>query len=455
LEVLVHPGAASPFAARIWTRAIVVIPAYLVPSGRWREALRHELVHHRRGDPYWALAWDVLTALLWANPVVWGWRRRLAELQEMACDEELLEHRWVNPAAYGKTLLDVAEAISSNCGPRLAACAPMMEGRSTLSRRLDRILNHTRLRRSDMKGWIAWTLAGVILWAAMAAAWAGVRDEGKAEPALPQVQLKADLQQLTSEKVGAHLERCGACCGAAVVMDPATGTVLARAGFRRDKTTQKMVVDEAAPFNLCFMGASTMKPLVVAGALEDGAVKDSDLFDTSKGPLVIDGKTYREWKDGGLGKLTAADVLVKSSNLGAIQVAQRLGSERLAGFLERCGYHVAPDAPVADLSCGNYAGLSVSAYQMAYAYSILVNGGHDPRTGAAVVRPDVSHFIRQALVRTVEEGTGTEAQCKGLVVGGKTGTSIRESRMTSAVRSTGTGMQRHSSLRSWKGACPC
>jgi cell division protein FtsI/penicillin-binding protein 2 len=87
---------------------------------------------------------------------------------------------------------------------------------------------------------------------------------------------------------------------------------------------------------------------------------------------------------------------------------------------------VGPDAPVADLNFGNYAGLSISAYQLAYAYSVLVNGGRDPRTGVAVVRPDVSDFMRKALVQAVEEGTGTQAQCKGLVVGGKTGTSIRE-----------------------------
>jgi cell division protein FtsI (penicillin-binding protein 3) len=275
-----------------------------------------------------------------------------------------------------------------------------------------------------MKRWIAWTLAGLSLWVAVAAVWAAVRPAG--ESALPKIELQADLQTLVSEKLAAHLERCGARQGMVVVMDPATGVVLSRAGFRRDEATGKMVVDEAGPFDVRFMGASTMKPLVVAGALEERVVKGSDLFDTSNGPLAIDGKTYNEWREGGLGKLTPADVLVTSSNLGAIQIAQRLGAERLAGFLERVGYGVGPGAPVADLSFGNYAGLSVSAYQLAYAYSILANGGYDPRTAEAVVRPDVSFYIRKALAEAVEKGTGTLAQCEGLAVGGKTGTSIRE-----------------------------
>lgn len=428
LQILVHPEPLSPFAARVWDRAVVVIPAFLLTSGRWREALRHEIVHHRSGDARWALVWDALTALLWANPAVWLWRRRLGELQELACDEQLLERRCVSPAAYGGVLLEVAETLSARPALRLGACAPMATrsrvGRSALARRLDRILNHTQLRRFDMRSWTVWTLAGLVLWVATAAALAAVGPS--AGPAAPALRLHANLQQLTSEKLTAYLERCGARRGVVVVMDPSTGAVLARAGGRRDDTTKKIVADDEAPFTLPFLGASTMKTLVVAAALQERVITTSEQFDTSGGTLTRDGKVYREWKEGGLGKVTPADILVKSSNLGVLQVAERLGGERLTAFLDRVGYQVARDAPTADVAFGNYSGVAVTAYQLAHAYAILVNAGHDPASGDSVVRPDVSELIRAALVRAVEEGTGQPARCKDLVVGGKTGTSMRE-----------------------------
>ena len=211
-----------------------------------------------------------------------------------------------------------------------------------------------------------------------------------------------------------------------MVMDAASGAVLAQAGYYKDGTTRRMVSDESSPFTWHFMGASTMKPLVVAGALQERRVSDSELFDTGNGTLTFNGQTYREWKEGGLGKVTLTDLIVKSSNLGVILVAQRLGAERLAAFLNRLGYQVAPNAPLADLSYGNYSGVSITAHQLAYAYAALVNGGREPRTGEVVVRSDVSDFIRKTLIRAVEEGTGTEARCKKFVAGGKTGTSIRE-----------------------------
>lgn len=428
LEILVHPGAVSPFATRRKKRAIVVIPNFLLGSGRWREALRHELVHHRRGDVRWGLAVDAMTVLLWANPVVWLWRRRLGELHELACDEQLLERGWVSPLAYGGALLDVAEAFNDRSTPFLGTCATLAVrargGRSALSRRLDRILNYSLLRRFDMKRWIVWATAGLVLWVAVAAAWAA--GGAAAGPAAPDLRLKADLQKLVSDKLAAHLKRFGARRGAAVVMDPVSGAVLARAGARLDETTRRIVTDDTVPFSLHFLGASTLKPLVVAGALQERVVNAPDVFDTEDGTLTLDGRTFHEWKDGGLGKVSVADILVKSSNLGVILVARRLGTERLAGFLDRLGYSVALDAPVEDLACGNYSGVSITAHQMAYAYTVLVNGGRDPRTGETIVRPEVSGFIRNALVKAVEEGTGTNARCRGIAVGGKTGTSIRE-----------------------------
>jgi beta-lactamase regulating signal transducer with metallopeptidase domain len=427
VEILVRPETLSPFATRVRGMATVVVPSFLVESGRWREAVRHELQHHRQGDPRWTLAWDALTALLWANPAIWLWRRRARELQELACDDCLLESNRVNPAAYGETLLDVAEALSALPAARQGECCSALAGPGSpalLARRLDRIINHSLLRRPSMKGWAAWFLAGACLWVVLAAAWAGGGSQAGEAPA--ELRLVGDLQALAEQKLSAHLERCGARRGVVVAMDPSTGAVLARAGLRRDEVTHRLVAEDAAASTLQFPGASTMKTLVVAGALQAGAVDVSDTFDTGNGTLSIDGRTYREWKDGGLGNVSPADIIVKSSNLGVIQVARRLGAGPLSGFLRQLGLTVAPDARAEDLGWGNDGAVSVTAQQLAYAYAALVNGGRLPGSGETLLRPDVSDWVRTALVKAVEEGTGTQARCNGLASGGKTGTSIRE-----------------------------
>lgn len=427
VEILVHPGVVSPFATRVRGRATAVVPSFLIEAGRWREAVRHELQHHRQGDPRWTLALEALTVMLWVNPAVWCWRRRALELGELACDESLLERRRVSPAAYGETLLNVAEALSTATAARPEGYCPALASHTSptlLARRLERIVNHTTLRRSSMRRWFVWTLTGGMLCAVMAAAWA--TGGGAAGPPAPELRSHEGLQRLTEERLAAHLDRVSARRGAVVAMDPSTGTVLASAGFRRDGATGRLVADESVATTLRFLGASTMKPLVVAGALQARVVDASELFDTGDGTLTLDGTTYREWKDGGLGKVSPADVIVKSSNLGVLQIARRLGTERLADFLARLGYDVARDAPVTELSLGSYSGVAVTARQMAAAYAALANGGRAPLTGETVVRPEVSGFVTKALVKAVEEGTGTPARCTGVTVGGKTGTSIRE-----------------------------
>lgn len=426
IEILVHPGILSPFATRIRGAASVVVPSFLVEKGRFREAVRHELQHHRQGDPPWTLVWDALTVVLWVNPAVWCWRRRSLELQELACDERLLEGGAVNPARYAETLLDVAEALARFPAARPGACSPSLAGHggaSLLARRLERILNPSPSRRSTMYSWIVWFLVGSGLWLALAGGWAA---DSTTVPATRGITAEIDLQKVAEEALQAHLQRLEAASGVALIMDPSSGKVLARAGYLRDKATGRMTPEESAPITRGFPAASTMKTLVVAAALEAGAVDGSETFDTGGGPLTVAGQAYGEWREGGLGMVTPAEVLVKSSNLGSIQIARRLGKERLAGFLGRLGIKQDEGASEADLALGICPGSPITAYQLAYAYSALANGGRDPQSGLPLVRPEVARYIRQALVKAVEEGTGTQAHCQTTACAGKTGTAIRE-----------------------------
>jgi cell division protein FtsI/penicillin-binding protein 2 len=155
--------------------------------------------------------------------------------------------------------------------------------------------------------------------------------------------------------------------------------------------------------------------------------------------------------------MTVAQILSRSSNVGAITLAQLLGPQRLARWIERFGFGrltgvdfpgetpgiVLPVEQWSGSTIGNVPigqGIAVTAVQMAAAYASIANGGvwMAPHLVDHVVggrRPKVEHRrilspriaaeVKSMLVNVVAEGTGTLAALPGYTIAGKTGTAAK------------------------------
>jgi cell division protein FtsI/penicillin-binding protein 2 len=204
---------------------------------------------------------------------------------------------------------------------------------------------------------------------------------------------------------------------------------------------------------------STFKVVTVAAALEEKLMTPDAIIDTSPGIIRLPGnRIVDEFEGHNYGVLTLTQVIVKSSNVGAIKIGLRLGPERLGLYVNRFGFGrpTSPDFPgespgivwnpaklndgaVASMSMGYQVG--VTALQMAAAMNAVANGGTwiEPRIVRAAVRdgvrtaitpkvtrraisPETAAALLPILEAVVVDGTGKQAQVAGYSVAGKTGT---------------------------------
>jgi cell division protein FtsI (penicillin-binding protein 3) len=249
--------------------------------------------------------------------------------------------------------------------------------------------------------------------------------------------------------------------GLAVVADTRTGAVLAMAnvtgdgaGAARPATAterNKAVTDVYEP-------GSTNKVITMAGALEEGLVTpESRLVVPDK--LAMANATFSDHEPHPPTDWSVTDILVNSSNVGTIMVAQKLGKDRLDRYLRQFGFGTAtgvgfPGEPngllldpdhwyvtsMGTVPIGN--GLAVSALQMLDVYMVVANGGifrpptlleatvdaqgvrHPipPKPTHRVISPETAAKLNAMLSQVVRTGTGTNATIPGYTAAGKTGT---------------------------------
>ena len=130
-----------PFAARVRGRAYIVVPTSLLADvARLRLVISHEAQHHRRGDLLSALGLEVLRVFFFWNPAVASWKRLMAELQDLACDGQVLRRRAVSAVEYGHCLLWAAEAAHERRFRLAGARAMAAASNASLHRRMVAIL---------------------------------------------------------------------------------------------------------------------------------------------------------------------------------------------------------------------------------------------------------------------------------------------------------------------------
>lgn len=290
------------------------------------------------------------------------------------------------------------------------------------------------------------------------------------------LSIDAALQELTEESLARAVAEHQAKAGMAVVLDPHSGAILAMANVPTFNPNDPGQAKSAARRNRVvtdvYEPGSTMKPLVVAAALNEGVIKADDIIYCENGAFKVGRHTIRDTHRHG--NLSVSEIIAKSSNIGALKIGRRLGAKKLYGELKKLGFGsrtgikvpgevagllAAPkhwsDARLATISFGQ--GIGVSALQMAAALGTIAAGGvwHQPYLVDRQVTSDGTVLYRhgqgqdgkknsrrvfsERTARQVAEmmegvvkdgGTGRRAAIKGIRVAGKTGTSQKADLVT-------------------------
>lgn len=248
--------------------------------------------------------------------------------------------------------------------------------------------------------------------------------------------------------VAAHRARAGGI----VVLDVATGEVLAMANVptynpnNRDRFDPKRTRNRAVTD--LFEPGSTLKPFTAAAAIEAGTVSPDTIIQTAPGQLTIGTSTIHDAHP--QGAITVAQVIQKSSNVGAAKMALGLKPETLWSLFNQVGFGTPPRSgfpgevsgklraaaswrPIEQATMSYGHGISVSLLQLARAYLIFANDGElkpatlvrreAPAESVQVISPATAQAVRRMLEMAVQPGgTAPRAQIIGYRVAGKTGT---------------------------------
>ncbi len=246
----------------------------------------------------------------------------------------------------------------------------------------------------------------------------------------------------------------------AIVLDPATGAVRAMVvapGFDANRYPEvwRMLQRNRAVTDTYEPG-STFKLVTVAGALSERLVSPSTRF-TLPYEIHVADRRIHDAEPRGTETMSVAEILSRSSNVGAITIAERLTQHHLAHWIGRFGFGkrtgidfpgespgiVPPENQWSGSSIGNIPigqGIAVTPIQVASAYAAIANRGMWVRPHLVdhigdgntvrparrrVVTPWVASQVMGMLKNVVAEGTGTLAAVPGYQVAGKTGTASK------------------------------
>ena len=259
------------------------------------------------------------------------------------------------------------------------------------------------------------------------------------------------LQYLVYRELKAAVAAHRARGASAIVLDAHSGEVLAMVnepGFNpNNRASLRSAVFRNRTVTDVFEPGSTIKPFTIAAALESGKFFPHTMIDTGPGLLTVGRNTIRDAHNYGL--LTVAQVIEKSSNVGAARIALALSGRALREMFVKAGFgtvtgislpgevagrmHPPSRVPI-ELAALSYGyGISVTPLQLARAYAVLANGGmalpvslirretlpEGERVMSELTARQVRNMLEQAVSR---DGTGASAQVAYYRVGGKTGT---------------------------------
>ncbi|MCH7980278.1 MAG: penicillin-binding protein 2 [Proteobacteria bacterium] len=260
------------------------------------------------------------------------------------------------------------------------------------------------------------------------------------------------IQYLAYRALKAAIRSYDAASGSIVVLDVKTGEVLAivnqptynpndRAQYSAARYRNRAITDIFEP-------GSSIKPLIVAAALESGQYRPSSIIDTSPGYVTIGAKKIEDHRN--LGRISLTTILARSSNVGVTKLAMSLAPDQLWSTLTNFGLgtmtasgfpgesaglltHYDHWQDISQATLGYGYGVSVTPLQLAQAYASFGNQGRmqpvslisieKPGDGEQVISADTAAAVTRMLEEVVKPGgTGTKASVPGYRIAGKTGT---------------------------------
>lgn len=284
------------------------------------------------------------------------------------------------------------------------------------------------------------------------------------------------IQYIVEKELEEAVARSRAKSGTAIVLEPGTGALLALAvsprfnpnaiaGLEPDRWRNRAVADAYEP-------GSTMKAILAAAAIEEGVMTPTTLVYGEQGRLAVSNTVIHDHEK--LGWMSFAQVVQKSSNVGAAKVGMALGEERLYRYFRAFGFgeRTEIDLPgetagllknpkewgkrtAASVSMGQEIG--VTPIQMVSAMAAIANGGilmkpyvvseirdaHGlvikrvlPSAKRRVISPETARTVTSILEGVVTDGTGGKAAIEGFRVAGKTGTAQKIDRRTRTYSTT-------------------
>jgi cell division protein FtsI (penicillin-binding protein 3) len=272
-----------------------------------------------------------------------------------------------------------------------------------------------------------------------------------------------NIQYIAEKELEQAIHDTQSIAGTVIVENPHTGEILALANRPTFDPNQRKQVTPAALTNRAvsyvYEPGSAFKVVTISAALEEKLTNPDEVFDCQMGAIVYNGMRIRDAKPHGL--LPVWGVLAKSSNVGTIKIALRLGEERYYKYLRAFGFgqQTGVELPgetrgltkppsrwskvsIAAISIGQEIG--ISPIQLAAPVSTIANDGvriaprivmgttppqgslqtvaFHPAEGQRVISSYTAAEMRSMMQKVVLEGTGREATLEGYSSAGKTGT---------------------------------
>ncbi|MFA7059456.1 MAG: penicillin-binding protein [Pedobacter sp.] len=289
--------------------------------------------------------------------------------------------------------------------------------------------------------------------------------------------LDKNIQYIAERELAKAVTESRAKAGMALVMESSSGRILGMANFptfnpnaysrySQDDLRNRIVADSFEP-------GSTFKVFLIAAALEEKVVKPTDVFNCENGRYNIANHTIHDTHS--YDRLSVADILKYSSNIGAAKIGLKLGNDllfrylRSFGFGDRTGIDLPGESPgnlrdkhrwygidLANISFGQ--GVSTSALQLAAAFSAVANGGtlmqpyiverimdekgqdvqkFEPRAVRRVISEDTARKMTRMMEGVATNGgTGLNAAVDGFRIAGKTGTAQKVNPVTRSYSTT-------------------